>query len=322
EIIAKENQVIVVEDENMEITVEGPGGMRVHIKNDALHIQSAKEIRIEGNGGGDITLHQSGGGVCVTAAGNVKLFGNDIQIEGDNGVSLNGTVSYTIGTGASPRPTPQPELQPTPFDPLKDAKAPEIIHLAWEYNTLYADESIKLMYMLNNVNAGDTAEIKVLLKTNDGNKHIDTLTQPVSSSTEHHTLNWLRKKEDVNTDQEATGDDITVLDYIFEVNLRDTGLTSDLSPITQLLPNKHIKPELVLRDIPDIDGIPLMYINWELTLNDEILEEGVTDENGKADITTPLKIGEIYLIYYNGTELEIEPQEKYIEPDNSDEVNC
>ncbi|VAW76871.1 hypothetical protein MNBD_GAMMA12-2603 [hydrothermal vent metagenome] len=118
EITAKENQIIVVEDENMEITVEGPGGFRIHIKNDALHIQSAKETRIEGNGGGDITLHQSGGGVCVTAAGNVKLFGNDIQIEGDNGVSLNGTVRYTIGSGASPSPRPQPPLTIAAFNNL------------------------------------------------------------------------------------------------------------------------------------------------------------------------------------------------------------
>ncbi|VAW77872.1 hypothetical protein MNBD_GAMMA12-2205 [hydrothermal vent metagenome] len=121
EITAKENQVIVVEDENMEITVEGPGGMRVHIKNDALHIQSAKETRIEGNGGGDITLHQSGGGVCVTAGGNIKLFGNDIQIEGDNGVSLNGTVRYTIGSGVVPAPIVDPALQVQVFALIKAA---------------------------------------------------------------------------------------------------------------------------------------------------------------------------------------------------------
>ena len=75
----------MIQVEGMDITVEGSGGMRLHIKNDKLQNQTAKETRIEGNGGGDITFHQAGGGFCVTASGDVKLFGNDVQFKADKG---------------------------------------------------------------------------------------------------------------------------------------------------------------------------------------------------------------------------------------------
>ncbi|VAW77066.1 hypothetical protein MNBD_GAMMA12-2476 [hydrothermal vent metagenome] len=261
EIIAKENQVIVVEDENMEITVEGPGGMRVHIKNDALHIQSAKEIRIEGNGGGDITLHQSGGGVCVTAAGNVKLFGNDIQIEGDNGVSLNGTVSYTIGSGARPAPEVDFPLNPSDFAILERALRgapfcvpcmlvelysnlqkdenvdPEIYDLNWSISKVHVGQSVNATFNVRNFEVSEAATISVY-EWNPGNikQLVATLSVQIEKGVSEYAIVFSRNEDDALDDLKADQEtcDPNPLQYRFEVqtNLCNSEDLSDILNLT------------------------------------------------------------------------------------------
>ncbi|VAW78160.1 hypothetical protein MNBD_GAMMA12-3918 [hydrothermal vent metagenome] len=234
EITANENQIIVVEDENMEITVEGPGGFRIHIKNDALHIQSAKETRIEGNGGGDITLHQSGGGVCVTAGGNIKLFGNDIQIEGDNGVSLNGTVRYTIGSGGVPAPPIDPALMAQSFALIKAAimgkpfvkicekmsQAITIYDLNWSQPRVPVREPVKAMFQAKNVNGGEQAEINVYEWDPDGSKElIKTLSLELEPDIQEYSIEFTREEDDTDSDlkKDRAANDHSPLSYRFEV---------------------------------------------------------------------------------------------------------
>jgi len=76
------------------------------VQNGALHIQGAADLRIEGKGGGDITLGQGGGGLTVKADGTVQIFGNKVTLKGGSGVALNGQVNYDIGRGA-----PMPEVK-------------------------------------------------------------------------------------------------------------------------------------------------------------------------------------------------------------------
>jgi type VI secretion system secreted protein VgrG len=76
------------------------------VQNGALHIQGARDLRIEGKGGGDITLGQGGGGITVKADGTVQIFGNKVTLKGGTGVALNGQVNYDIGRGA-----PMPEVK-------------------------------------------------------------------------------------------------------------------------------------------------------------------------------------------------------------------
>lgn len=84
------------------IEVRGPDAT-FSVLNGAIHIQAAREISIQGQGGGAISFAQNGGGVIVTADGRVRIYGKSVTLGGQGGVSLNGPTSYQIG-GAAPMP--------------------------------------------------------------------------------------------------------------------------------------------------------------------------------------------------------------------------
>ncbi len=231
EMDAKQHQIIVVEDENMEITVEGSGGFRIHVKNDELHIQTAKEIRIEGQGGGDITFHQSGGGFCVTKGGDVKLFGQDIQIEGDQGVTLNGNVSYTI-TSPPPGPKPKPAaaLKVAPIKKLLDDKI-KIYGNHWLTQISPVGEPVGLTFRTTGMGDKTRATIIVYEKDFAGQDKVDEFQLTLEQGTGTHTTTWKRPEslllEDAKKDKQQgeTGP----LEYIFKVKASAT--ESELSPV-------------------------------------------------------------------------------------------
>ncbi|MDO3378195.1 type VI secretion system Vgr family protein [Geoalkalibacter halelectricus] len=90
---------------DQKLTVRGPDAT-FSVLNGTIHIQAAKDIRIQGQGGGDITFAQNGGGFIVTAAGDVHIYGKTVTLGGQGGASLNGPTSYQIG-GAPPMPRVQ-----------------------------------------------------------------------------------------------------------------------------------------------------------------------------------------------------------------------
>ncbi|MGD8927029.1 MAG: type VI secretion system Vgr family protein, partial [Thioalkalispiraceae bacterium] len=94
------HMILDVED-NAKITVKGPGGLFATIHNNDVFIQSANKIDIKGQGGGDITFEQSGGGFKVSKSGVVSFYGNKVFFGGSGGVQLNGKVNYSV-------PGPQP----------------------------------------------------------------------------------------------------------------------------------------------------------------------------------------------------------------------
>ncbi|MDX1804790.1 MAG: contractile injection system protein, VgrG/Pvc8 family, partial [Alcanivorax sp.] len=61
-----------------------------------LHLQADQALTLKGNGTGDITLHQSGGGLTLKADGSIRLFGNKVLLKGQQGISFNGDVDYAV----------------------------------------------------------------------------------------------------------------------------------------------------------------------------------------------------------------------------------
>lgn len=82
------------------MTVEGAKASFT-VQDGNLTIQSAKEIRITGQGGGDINFGQGGGGFIIKSDGTVQLYGNKITLKGSSGINLNGKVNYAFGGGAA-----------------------------------------------------------------------------------------------------------------------------------------------------------------------------------------------------------------------------
>ena len=223
EIEATQNQRILVEEENMAITVEGSGGMRIHIKNDELHIQSAREVRIEGQGGGDITFHQSGGGLSVTKSGNVKLFGQDVQIQGSQGVTLSGNVSYSV-TSPPPGPAPSPAaaLQPTALNILQDPDAPRIINLAWDLHTVPVGKNAMPLFTVKNFKGNEDVTVRIYeIDENNKKTLVDTLHTRLDDGTGHHTLNWQSNYQSPDSDlvKQDQQDETRPLEFRFEVDI-------------------------------------------------------------------------------------------------------
>ncbi|RFA25781.1 hypothetical protein CAI21_18635 [Alkalilimnicola ehrlichii] len=87
--------------------------MTVRSHNGNVTIQAARNIRLTGRGGGDITVEQSGAGFSVKADGTVRLFGNTVTLKADQGVTFNGPVSYEVpGSNQPERVSVPPSLQP------------------------------------------------------------------------------------------------------------------------------------------------------------------------------------------------------------------
>ena len=87
-------------EQGKQVTVEGAKASFT-VQDGNLTIQAAKEIRITGQGGGDIHFGQGGGGFIIKADGTVQLYGNKITLKGSSGVNLNGKVNYAVGGGAA-----------------------------------------------------------------------------------------------------------------------------------------------------------------------------------------------------------------------------
>jgi len=78
-----------------------------------LHLQAAGAIDIRGDGSGDLTLHQNGGGITIKKDGTIRLFGNTVTLKGKQGVTFNGDMAYGVPKGVkADSPVPMAALAP------------------------------------------------------------------------------------------------------------------------------------------------------------------------------------------------------------------
>ncbi len=77
------------------------GDQIVKVENGSLKILAGNGISIKGNGGGSIKIGQNGAGLEIDPAGNVKLYGKAVTINGNNGVKLKGNINQAIGGAAA-----------------------------------------------------------------------------------------------------------------------------------------------------------------------------------------------------------------------------
>jgi type VI secretion system secreted protein VgrG len=212
-------------EENMEVLVKGSGGMRIHVNNDQLHIQAAKDIRITGQGGGDITCVQNGGGFQVKRNGNVELFGKKLVINGSNGVRLNGKVSYSVTSPPSaPNPGVAQAITAAGIMPLRDPQAPVIRDLAWSDRRIDVADTVYATFYVDRLPDDAKAEISIFEWYQDGKKKkVDSLMQQLDHGSGLYQCEW---KRSVRQDDEQIVDasdekavDLYPLEYRFEVSV-------------------------------------------------------------------------------------------------------
>ena len=70
-------------------------------------VRVGKDIRIEGQGGGDVVLGNEQAGIKLDSNGQIKLYGKSIQLKGSQ-VGFRGLVNYDTSGGHEPESLPQP----------------------------------------------------------------------------------------------------------------------------------------------------------------------------------------------------------------------
>ena len=213
--------------DNARIILRGPDGLRVTVQNDNVTIEAAKEIRITGKGGGDITFEQNGGGFRIDTAGNVHLYGRHIELGGENGVTFNGKVNYEIGGPSIPGPASvAAPLAPAIIEELLDERAPAVHSLAWDRAIAPVGETVHAQFRVDNATPGATATVSIFKWEADGNrKAVDTLTTTLDDGSGHYALAWentprqTRSAITLEERDDGRNDALHPVEYHFEVDV-------------------------------------------------------------------------------------------------------
>ena len=220
-------------DQNASLTIKGSKGLFVNVQNNNVTINAAKNINIKGQGGGDITFEQSGGGFKIDASGIVNLYGNKVSIAGSP-VSLNGNVSYNISAPNIPAAaSTEAPLIFAGIHKLKDDNEPQVINLAWDKKIIPIGELATLKYTAQNYQGGEAVTITVYEKDSDGTKtQIDTIQSTLDDGFGHYEHQWARTEE--QTQQDLLDDnhqhDLEPLSYVFDVTIN-----SEVSKLSKTL---------------------------------------------------------------------------------------
>ncbi len=229
--------------QGQKLTVRGPEAT-FSVLNGAVHIQAAREIDIQGQGGGDISFSQNGGGFIVTAAGNVGIFGKTVTLGGQGGASLNGPTSYQIG-GAQAMPAMEKGqiLKARGIAPLRDQKDPAIVNPAWARTSVPVGEVVDLLFTVKNFQGGEAVQIRIYELEADGSyRQIDTLQCRLDDGFGHYRLHWRRSAEQAQDDllHDANALDPRPLTYFFDVAVGD--ICSEYSPGLHLTTTLRFTP--------------------------------------------------------------------------------
>jgi len=218
-------------ERNQKLTVNGADAT-FSVRDGEIAIQAAQDIDIQGQGGGDISFGQSGGGFVVTAGGNVRIIGNRVSFGGQSGACLNGPVNYQIGAaGAMPGVERGRVLKAQGIAALGDQKSPTIFNLAWERKSVPVGEALDLLFTVSNFQGGETARVCIFERDGDGPlRQIDALHCLLDDGFGHYRLSWSRSGAQVRDDliHDANAPDPSPLTYVFDVKVG--GIHSEYSP--------------------------------------------------------------------------------------------
>jgi uncharacterized protein involved in type VI secretion and phage assembly len=100
------------------------GDQLIKVERGEVFIQAARDIWIEGDGSGPITLAQQDGGVEIDTQGNMTLFGKAFSADFAE-VSMSGMINYEVpGSAPAPKLNLRQPLEPVAIEDLVDPREP------------------------------------------------------------------------------------------------------------------------------------------------------------------------------------------------------
>ncbi|RFA24280.1 hypothetical protein CAI21_22305 [Alkalilimnicola ehrlichii] len=220
--------------------------MTVRSHNGNVTIQAARNIRLTGRGGGDITVEQSGAGFSVKADGTVRLFGNTVTLKADQGVTFNGPVSYEVPGSNQPERVSVPKSKPVVEIPaLVDEHAANELSgrvgdPRWGVNRPRAGTPVPLSFRYNGCTPGSTAEVAIYCREGEAVEHLDTLRVDIEQAGGAQELTWTPCAGATRSQLEtAENGKVTPMAFFFEVTLE--GETSGPSDVLMFTKNVRIQ---------------------------------------------------------------------------------
>ncbi len=210
-------------EQGKQVTIQGAQASFT-VQDGNLQIQAAKEIQIRGQGGGDISVGQQGGGFIIRPDGSVHLYGNKVTLKGGR-LSLNGAVRYEMGGGAAmPKIQAAVPIEPRGIPELKRAGDPAIINLAWSRKRVPVGETVEAVFLVKNFQGGETARLTIYECNGEMEQRaVDTLETQIDDGFGQHRIQWQRAPEKVREDliHDREQGDPQALRYVFIVAIDD-----------------------------------------------------------------------------------------------------
>lgn len=201
-------------------SVRGPDAT-FSVQNGAIHIQAAKDIEIRGQGGGDLTFAQNGGGFIVTADGRVNIYGKTVTLGGQGGVRLNGPTNYQIGAAPGmPAAGVAAALKARPIHALAHDGEPCILDPAWGRSSVPLGEAAEALFTVKNFRGGEAGEVRIFeVNAEGGGRQVDQIHFTLDDGFGPYRLPWQRRPEQVRDDliNDTVAQDAQPLTYVFEV---------------------------------------------------------------------------------------------------------
>ncbi|MCP1676599.1 uncharacterized protein involved in type VI secretion and phage assembly [Natronocella acetinitrilica] len=160
--------------QEMRLTANGDCRMRVtgdftsRIENGNLILQAHGPLAIRGNGGGDMTVHQNGGGWTIKRDGSVRLFGHNVTFRSQQGVTFNGKLLFNVpGAHRPDEPVPAAPKAPAAVARITAPDEPGVTALRWGDRQLalesdVADTQLPTVFTVQQLETGEPVDVRVL----------------------------------------------------------------------------------------------------------------------------------------------------------------
>uniref|UniRef100_UPI003D0210EF hypothetical protein n=1 Tax=Agarivorans sp. TaxID=1872412 RepID=UPI003D0210EF len=87
---------------NQAVSITSQGAQITKVSDGSYLVQAPNDITITGTGKGDLLFSNGTGGFKIDGNGNIKLFGKQITLKGQSGVTFDGNVEYELGESNAP----------------------------------------------------------------------------------------------------------------------------------------------------------------------------------------------------------------------------
>ena len=153
------------------VTIKSGGAHVTKVANGSYNVQASGHIELRGTGQGNLTVSNGTGGFKIDPQGNIKVFGEQVTLKGQSGVTFNGDVEYELGASNAPESTPA--VEPVEIEDIEP--------LALE-NTEASGEARQYERDANLYDAQATEQLSIEIKDSQGNTQPNTWVEITKAS--------------------------------------------------------------------------------------------------------------------------------------------